>query len=234
MLLGRKAIGTVAYMGGLPAVLEKFTWSWGQMVQFNAEMLCEGTKYVHYMRTAISDHAPARNNLVSKFLGDWLVLFDTDHEFDPDIVTRLVRLADAYDVDVLSGVYQMKNSPHVPVLFQWVKIAEDSDELGLQPMVKWDKRAQLMQIGSAGAGCLFIRRKVFDALATAFPKEGAFDKIHPFSEDHSFFIRCRKLKIKAYAAMNVHCNHLRVVPVTLDDLNYDELHIGELFQVGAY
>lgn len=234
MLLGQKALGTVAYMGGLPAILERFCWSWGQMVAHNAEALNEGTRYVHYMRTSISDHAPARNNLVAKFLGDWLVLFDTDHEFDPDIVARLVRLADMYEVDVLSGVYQMKTPPHVPVLFQWVKTCDDHDEFGLQPMVKWDKRAQLMQIGSAGAGCLFVRRKVFDAIAREWPNEGAFDKIHPFSEDHSFFIRCRKLGIKAYAAMNVHCNHLRVAPVTLDDLHCDELQISDLFQVGAF
>lgn len=234
MLLGRKAIGTVAYMGGLPALLERFCWSWGQMVQYNQELVCEGTDYVHYMRTTISDHAPARNNLVAKFLGDWLVLFDTDHEFDPDIVARLLNLADAYEVDVLSGVYQMKTSPHVPVLFQWVKISEEGEELGLQPMVKWDKRATLVQIGSAGAGCLFIRRKVFDQIATEWPDEGPFDKIHPFSEDHSFFIRCKKLGIKAYAAMHVHCNHLRVFPVTLDDLHHDELQVSELFQMGAF
>jgi len=233
MLLGRKAIGTVAYMGGLPAVLEKFTWSWGQMVQFNSEMFCDDTKYVHYMRTAISDHAPARNNLVAKFLGDWLVLFDTDHEFDPDIVTRLVRLADECDIDVLSAVYQMKQHPHVPVIFQWVRTSEDSQELGLQPMARWDKNAALLQIGSAGAGCLFVRRKVFDMIIKKYA-EGPFDKIHPFSEDHSFFVRCRELGIKCYAAMKVHSNHLRVVPVTLDDLNDEELQISEEFPVGGY
>lgn len=234
MLLGRKAIGTVSYMGGLPALLEKFCWSWGQMLQFNAETFSEGTDYIHYMRSTISDHAPARNNLAAKFLGDWLVMLDTDHEFDPDVVARLVRLADTYEIDVLSGVYQMKNPPHVPVLFQWVKLAEGNEELGLQPMVAWDKRAKILQIGSAGGGCLFIRRKVFDAIATEWPNEGAFDKINPFSEDHSFFIRCRKLGIKAYAAMDVHCNHLRVVPVTLDDLHADELQTSDLFPVGAF
>lgn len=234
MLLASKALGTVAYMGGLPALLERFCWSWGQMIQFNSEYFQSDGKYVHYMKSAISDHAPARNNLVAKFLGDWLVMFDTDHEFEPDIVSRLVRLADAYDVDVLSGVYQMKTAPHVPVLFQWVKLSESSDELGLQPMIKWQDGAQLVQIGSAGGGCLFVRRSVFDRMAIEWPQEAAFDKIAPFSEDHSFFIRCRKLGIKAYAAMNVQCNHLRIVPVTLDDLHAEELQLSELFPVGAF
>ena len=101
MLLGRKAIGTVAYMGGLPAVLEAFTWSWGQMIQYNQEVFCEGSEYIHYERTTISDHAPARNNLVTKFVGDWLIQMDTDHQFEPDIVARMVKLANLHELDVL-------------------------------------------------------------------------------------------------------------------------------------
>ncbi len=230
MLLGRKAIGTVAYLGGLPAVLDSFCWSWGQMVQHNQELFCDGQQYVHYDRAAISDHGPARNSLVARFLGDWLVQMDTDHSFDPDIVARLVRTADEVGADVLSAVYQMKNPPHVPVLFQWV-----GDPKGLQPMAVWPKEARVLQIGSSGGGCLFVRRSVFDRLATAYPTFGAFDKVHPFSEDHSFFLRCFEQKISCYAAMHIHANHLRVVPVTEDDLPKDgELMVSDLFPVGGF
>ncbi len=231
MLLGSKAIGTVAYMGGLPAVLESFAWSWGQMVQYNQEMLCTGTQYVHYDRAAISDHGPARNSLVSRFLGDWLIQMDTDHRFDPDIVARLVRTADEAGIDVLSAVYQMKNAPHVPVLFQWV----GDGPKGLQPLATWPKEARVLQIGSAGAGCLFVRRSVFDRLTVANPTEGAFDKIGVFSEDHSFFKRCADAGIPCYAAMHIQANHLRVVPVTDDDLpKTGELMVSELFPVGGF
>ncbi len=230
MPLGRKALGTVAYMGGVPATLESFTWSWGQMIQHNQELFAEGTSYIHYDRASISDHAPARNQLVQRFLGDWLIQMDTDHAFDPDIVARLVRLADTYRVDVLSAVYQMKTAPHVPVLFQWV-----GDTPGLQPMAVWPKDAKVLQIGSAGGGCLFVRRSVFDKLAVAYPGYGAFDKTHPFSEDHSFFLRCKEQNIPCYAAMHVHSHHLRVVTVTEDDLpKMGELPISELFPVGGF
>lgn len=230
MLLGRKAIGTCAYLGGLPAVLEQFTWSWSQMVAYNGEFLDTDRNYIHYMRSTISDHAPARNNLVAKFLGDWLIQFDTDHMFEPDIAARMIRTANEYDVDVLSAVYQLKNPPHVPVLYQWV---DTGNGVGLQPMARWDKKAKLIQIGSAGGGCLFVRRKVFDVLCTKY-KDGPFDKEYPFSEDHSFFKKCRECDIKCYAAMNIHCNHLRVAPVTLDDLNDEGLQVSELFPVGGF
>lgn len=217
MLLGRKAIGTVAYMGGVPAVLEKFCWSWGQMVQYNQEMLCGPDQFVHYDRATISDHAPARNHLTSRFLGDWLLQLDTDHEFDPDIVARLVRLADVNDIDVLSGFYQFKNGPCGPVLFQWV--GDDPDRQALHPMIEWPGDVPLLQVGSAGAGCLLVRRSVFDRIAREWPGSGAFDRIPPFSEDHSFFVRCKKLGIACYAAMHVRSDHLRVQPVTPDQFD---------------
>ena len=218
--LGRKAIGTVAYLGGLPAVLESFTWAWGQMVQYNQELFCEGTDYIHYDRAMISDHGPARNSLVSRFLGDWLIQMDTDHQFDPDIVARLVRLAEKHHVDVISAVYQMKAPPHVPVLFQWV------GEESLQPMWWTDNGASLVEIGSSGGGCLFVRRSVFDRLAVDRP----FEKIGVLSEDHSFFKRCKEKDIKCYAALKVHSHHLRVVPVTMADA----VHVGLMQSEGRY
>jgi hypothetical protein len=230
-MLGRKALGTVAYLGGVPAMLEAFTWSWGQMVQYNQELFADDPGYVHYDRATISDHAPARNGLVARFIGDWLVQFDTDHVFDPDIVARLVRTADEYGLDVLSAVYQMKQAPHVPVLFQW---AEVSGKPGLQPLATWPDGVRVLQIGSAGAGCLFVRRSVFDRLSEAYHGVGAFDKIHPFSEDHSFFLRCKEQGIHCYAAMQIHSHHLRVAPVTLDDLDGQGLQVSPQFAVEGF
>lgn len=229
MLLGRKAIGTVAYLGGLPAVLEAFAWSWGQLVAYNAEFLSDSKSYVHIDRATMSDHGPARNGLASSFLGDWLLQLDTDHQFEPDLAARMLRCADEYGIDVLSGVYQLKKPPHVPVLYQWVNVG---GEIGLQPMARWPKEARVVSIGSAGGGCLFVRRTVFDQLAAEF-KCGPFDKVKSFSEDHSFFWRLRELGIKAYAAMNIHSNHLRVAPVTFEDLDDSGLAISEPFAVGG-
>ena len=231
MLLGKHAIGTVAYLGGLPAVIEDFCWCWSQMVQYNAEILCnDDTRFIHYDRAKVSDHAPARNSLVSRFMGDWLVQLDTDHIFEADVVGRLIHTADHYGVDVLSGFYQMKSHPYCPVLFQWVG---SDDEPLLQPMATWDNRLRLVQVGSAGGGCLFVRRSVFDRIQDKF-NEGAFERIQPFSEDHSFFLRCKRLGIDAYAAPLIQCNHLRITPVTLDQMDTSAFTLSEQFEVKGY
>lgn len=231
MIFGRKPIGTVAYLGGLPCVLQTFAWCWGQMVQHNQELLCNADSYVHLARSTFSDHGPARNSLVSSFLGDWLIQFDTDHEFEPDITRRLVDLANEMQIDVLSAVYQFKSLPYLPVLYQWIQLPDGKQ--GLQPMATWPRDARALQIGSAGGGCLFVRRKVFDRIVSEL-KEQPFDRRDGFSEDHSFFLRCRLLEIKCYAAMQVHSNHLRIAPVTLSDLDGIELPTSELFSVEGF
>jgi hypothetical protein len=40
MLFHNRAIGTVAYLGGVMAVPEPFAWSLAQLVQYNSELLC--------------------------------------------------------------------------------------------------------------------------------------------------------------------------------------------------
>lgn len=230
MILGSKAIGTVGYLGGLPALLEAFTWAWGQMIAYNAEWCQPGT-YIHYERSTYSDHAPARNALANRFLGDWLIQLDTDHTFDPDIVARLVNYADRLEIDVLSAIYQMKNQPHVPVLYQWIG---SEDMPGLQPMAQWDRQLKVVQVGSAGAGCLFVRRRIFDRITKEL-KEQPFDRIGAYSEDHSFFLRLKQLNIPAYAALQVECNHLRVTPITLNDLpEIDMMTTSEPFRVRGF
>lgn len=230
MLLGRKALGTVAYLGGLPALLEPFAWSFAQLVQFNEEFLADDRHYVHYDRARISDHGPARNQLVATFLGEWLLQLDTDHQFEPDLVARLLRLADEHGIDVLAGVYQLKSPPHVPVLYQWVQVA---GQPALQPLATWPDDVRLLEIGSAGGGCLWVRRCVFDRIVRELGDQ-PFDRIGGYSEDHSFFYRCRQLGIKAYAAMHVHAAHLRVAPVTLADLDAEGLAVSEPFPVGGF
>jgi hypothetical protein len=76
-----------------------------------------------------------------------------------------------------------------------------------------------------------VRRSVFDRLQST----GPFEKIAPFSEDHSFFLRCLNAGIDCYAAMDIHANHLRVIPVTEDDLpKPGELMESALFPVGGF
>ncbi len=216
-MIRRRAAGTVAYLGGLHAVLENFAWAWGQMVAYNADHMADAETYIHTDRARVSDHAIARNSLVERFLGDWLVMLDTDHEFDPDIVARLVNSANAYGLDVLTGVYLFKSEPHYPVLYEWMP-SKDGDDV-LRQIMGWENMGPgFLEIGSAGAGCLFVRRSIFDRMREELaddPKlRGApFDRVPPYSEDHSFFLRLRALGVTPFVATHIHSPHLSTVRV---------------------
>ena len=211
MIVGRRPIGTVAYMGGVMCVPERFTWSWGQLLAYNSEIWLgdRPNEYIHYARSTFSDHAPARNQLAASFHGEWLVQLDTDHSFDCDIVHRLVRVADEAGVDVVSALYQFRAPPHSPVAFHY-------DSHGSRPIATWSPDAKLLEIGATGAGCLFVRRSVFDRIAMECPDQ-PFTRFVGYSEDHSFFKRCHDIGIKTYLAPQIHSAHLRVHEITLDD-----------------
>jgi glycosyltransferase involved in cell wall biosynthesis len=232
MMQQKRAIGTVAYLGGLQAMLEPFAWSWGQMVQYNAEFLAPPGAYVHTYRARISDHAVARNAIVEHMQGDWVVMMDTDHEFEPDIVGRMVRAANEYGFDVLSAVYRMRHPPHYPVLYEWMPNPVDPDgEPVLRQILGWAVDSGYIEIGSAGGGCLFVRRSVFDRIRDELG-EAPFDHIATYSEDHSFFLRLRRLGITPFAALHMHSHHLRLTAVTDGDYAFATPDVVEM-EVGG-
>jgi Glycosyl transferase family 2 len=217
MIFGRKAIGTVAYMGGTPATLEAFTWSWGQMIAYNAEHLCQPNEYVHLDRARFSFHSWARNSLVERMLGDWLFMLDTDHEFEPDILARLLHRLNTYDLEVVSGLYQLRTPPHAPVLYGW---HDTGDGECTVPLTGWD--GELIEIGAAGAGCLLVRKRVFDRIRDEL-QEGAFSVSGQSGEDIAFFHRLRRLGITPFCDTRVECPHLLTRGLTMAD--YDETAI---------
>lgn len=222
MLIVKKPIGTVSYMAGVWAVPEPFCRSWGRMVQYNNEYLCSTGEYVDQIFADSSYHATARNYLAASFMGDWIWMTDTDHTFDPDIVCRMVGVMNAFNIDVLTGVYRYKNFPHLPTIY-WF----NEDRKGFSVIAELDPTAPVQQVDCAGGGCLLVKRSVFQRIATEL-KEQPFDILPPWSEDFSFFYRCRRLGIPVYAAPRIESRHLIYREITKDDYVREAIGISEL------
>lgn len=225
MLIGQKPIGTIAYMGGIPSVYEEFCFSLAQLLIFSREVLCTPTQYIHFDRVKFSDHGPARNSLVDRFLGDWLLMLDTDHEPPPDLLHRMLDRMERHDLDVLTGLYRFKAKPCSPVLYSR---NTQEDDAPLLPIAKYPEA--IFQVQSAGAGCLLVKRKVFQAIEAT--GEGPFDRLPGLSEDHSFFRRLEKLNIPVWCDPRIECPHLAVKQVNeADDADYA---VSELFPVHGF
>lgn len=207
MILRHKLVGTIGYMGGVMSVPEAFTWSWGQLTRHTEAVICGPNEHVHLTRSTVSLHDWARNQIVADLRGDWLFMLDTDVAFEPDLCARLLATADRYGLDVVTGIYSYKVPPHYPVLYLY------NHETGRNEIVaEWDRKYDVFRVDSAGAGCLLIRRKVFQQIANDL-HVNPFDRIGRKGEDHSFFERLRELDIPAWCAWKIEVQHLALTGI---------------------
>lgn len=226
MLLMNKCLGTCSYMGGIPALYEEFVHSWTQMIAYNHEYVCESGQYIHYDRAKISVHDAARNILAESMRGQWLLQLDCDHSFDPDILARLMRVADETGADVVTGLYYMRHAPFAPVLYR-------QTERGLVQLGDWDRSVSAMEVDSAGGGCLWVKRSVFDRIRDELGEQ-PFERVQGMGEDHSFFLRLKKLGVKAVCATNVECHHLHVKAIQSSDYDPAQMQLDDKLEVAGW
>lgn len=212
MLLGRRCIGTIAFFSGLEFGYTRFNRSWGQMIQYNCERVCQASEYIDQGFSAVNQPQIARNELVRNMRGDWLLQLDSDHSFDPDLVERLLHRMEQHGVDVVSGLYHGRFHPHKPVAY-----AKGEDGAVCQ-ITEWPNEP--FQIASAGAGCLMVKRSVFDRIKDELDEE-PFDLRAPMSEDHSFFARLDQLGIPAILDPRIQIAHFAIKGIRSDDYDRD-------------
>src|SRR5438132_11192700 len=216
MLIQNKVIGTVGVMGGIPFLHTEFAWSLLQMAEYNHDYLLQPGEHVHYEKATVSFHPLARNDLVAKMLGDWLLQLDTDHLFEPDLLVRLLVHMEHFQCDVLTGVYCHRGAPHPPVLYNWY------DGNKIRHIIDWDRSVKGFEIGSAGGGVLLVKRKVFERIRDELGDE-PFSIVEHMGEDHSFFWRLKLLGMKPYCASRIQSYHLATTPIMLSDVQTESI-----------
>jgi glycosyltransferase involved in cell wall biosynthesis len=216
MLISKRCLGTVAYLGGTPAILEKFSWALLNLSLYNSEFLTQYDTYINYDRSKVSDHAKARNELVQSMRGDWILMLDADHNPDPDLLARMLNLFQKYKLEVLVGVYQVKLFPYPPLIYMW-----DDKHENFELVSSFKTEGDIFEIGASGGGCLLIRRttiyRILNELkelpfSHTFQKNGKI----PLSEDLSFFKRCYDLGIQPFCATNIENPHLEIAEITME------------------
>lgn len=207
---GRKCLGTVAVMAGVPSLPTPFAKSLTYMTQFNHEYIERDGEFVFVdFIDTISYHENMRNAAAERMMGDWLLQLDTDHVFDPDLLSRLLTLLDAYDLPMIGANYFKKNPPHFPVVTRWREdlqrlVIDVDQETG---RLRWKSGDALYETDAGGGGGLLVRREVFEKVRGTF-KCGPFEQIPPWREDYSFFMRCKDLDIPFHISPRIQMPHL--------------------------
>lgn len=211
MIQSKMPIGTVGLMLGLPAVLSEFMWSYGNMIAYSADYVAGPNQYINLDRAPHSFHSVARSHLAKCCMGDWILMLDTDHSFEPDLLARLLNASKVYQAPVVSGMYLMKNHPHLPTIW---KI---DDDLKKSQIVDWSPN-EVLEIGAAGAGCLLIHRWVLDKITEELGEEPFSTSEFPgtVGEDFAFFYRLKRIGIKPVVVPWIECNHLLVHPLSVE------------------
>jgi len=169
---------------------------------------------LHYTTATVSYHELGRKQLVDSFLGDWVLMLDTDHAFSPDLLVRMLALKKKYNYRVLSAIYQYKHPPHGPVANLW------TPEGKLSPLINWPRDGEVLDIGACGAGCLLIDRSVLDEIKRKL-KEDPFAIRLGLSEDFSFCQRCKELEIPIGLATQIECHHIIRTNLSIQDYQPD-------------
>lgn len=209
MLLGSKVIGTVAHMSGGLTEPAPFVQSWSEMIQYNYENLLNPGELIKYDRATVSYHSFARDGLIDQMRGDWILMLDSDIAFDPDIAARMLNKMNQHNIEVLTGIYPYKGSLHAPVLYGYNPKTKHRFVIG-----DWDETVDVQECDGAGGGCLMIRKSVVEKIKKT--GESLFAIKEPFSEDNSFFLRCRELGIKTYFSPNIQVRHLTYRELSVD------------------
>ena len=172
----------------------------------------------------------ARNNLVKEFLdgpADYLFFIDADEGFNVPDVVRMIETAESSDLDVIGGVYPMKN-------INWNSVRKAALEgrenlidysgffaMNLLPGETSINLGKPVEVLEVGTGLMLIKRRVFELMEPHCPKyainneNAQFDfenmvseyfatSITPegilLSEDYHFCRKLRELGGKIYAA----------------------------------
>lgn len=206
MAIIKRAIGTIG-VAWADTVSTQFMHSLSQMLLFSQHELCGKHEYLHYVWGTASYHEIMRNQLVDATQGPFLYQSDTDHQFGPDILARLLYYKKKIKAEVISGIYTYKFPPYQPVANVWGEKGQ------VIPLGAWHPDTEILEVGPVGGGCLLVETQVFNRIKHELHAP-PFNIIQGLSEDYSFCKRCRDLNIKIHLAMKVEAHHLAPRHVT--------------------
>lgn len=162
--------------------------------------------------------AKSRNLIIDQAINadcTHILFIDDDTQFGSDLLMRLLR----HDVDIVTGLYLMRNYPHMPIAFDY------QDEQGrCRHHILNGQNKGLVEIVAAGLGCCLIKTSVFKNLEKPYIRLGEFEK-DQWCDDIGFFTRVRKQGFKLFCDLEARVGHMAVVTIKPEFQN-DKWYIG--------
>ncbi len=149
-----------------------------------------------------------------KMEADYMLWLDSDMIFDPDLLRRMMKTMDDYDLDILTGVYYRRTGNYSPVLYKKIEF-DELDRCTWQEL--WDVPAPnsgLFEVEGCGFGCVLMKTDVILDVKGRFGK--LFTPIGGTGEDLSFCWRARQCGYKVMCDPSIPLGHYGHIVVTRD------------------
>ena len=133
---------------------------------------------------------------------DYVFWMDSDMQFPPDTLVRMVDVLTKNDLDILTGLYFRRVPPYSPVLFDRLEMRRN--------ICSWSEFKELpdhlFEIGGCGFGCVLMSTEVF--LSVQAKHGNMFAPIGNNGEDIAFCIRARDCGYKIWCDPSIICGHV--------------------------
>lgn len=149
----------------------------------------------------------SRNEIAKRAImseADLVMWFDSDMVFNPDTLTRMLKLLDDTGADMVTGVYYRRTPPFSPVLFKTMDIDEAKQEA---VFTEYDEiPTEPFEVASCGFGCVLMKAEMFIAIYSRF--NNMFAPIGNIGEDIAFCWRARQCGYRIIADPSIALGHV--------------------------
>lgn len=135
----------------------------------------------------------------------WLMILANDHEFQPDLLTRLL----AHNVDIVAPLCALRSPPHNPSIFH-----DTGDAFVGYTWAELAGKTGLLDVETMGGPGVVIRRRVLEAVGQPFFQNDPRSRTNPKEDLYSFsLLRQRGFRLHVDLETPIgHCAALAMYP----------------------
>ena len=174
---------------------------------------------VHVARERLGEYA------INQSDADYVLWFDSDMTFKPDIVKRLLESIEGKDF--ISGLYFNRRPPFSPVISTDLKMNKDGF-ISATPVTSYTKG--IMKIRGCGFGCVLMKKQVMRDVKDRFQSMFAMLNNGIVGEDYSFCAKAMMCGYKLYCDTRILLGHMTDTVVSEETYKNFNPKVRDLFK----
>lgn len=132
---------------------------------------------------------------------DYVLWLDSDMTFEPDLMERLMKHMETYDI--VTGLYFRRRPPFTPVIFKRLHL--EGDVCLFEDYTEYPED-RVFEVEGIGFGCVMMKTEVLLSVFARY--KNCFTMMGRNGEDVSFSMRARNCGYKIWCDPSIKCGHI--------------------------